>query len=378
MKNKVSSWWIIVGLLGVVLIVLIVFYINYNKIVVKPNKAKENITLIPTATPTPDPLAPYSILLLGYGGGKHEGGTLTDSIMVAKINPKNETINLISVPRDLWVSIPINNDEVVNKKINEAFSIGSDDKKYPNKKIEFTGEAGGGEMAKEVIGHILGFKIDYFASIDFDGFVKIIDILGGIDINVPYYWEDTKYPLETNINDSCGKTEEEITALTATMSGEKLEDQFMCRYETLKFEKGKNHLDGITALKYSRSRHSKTNGGDFNRAERQKQIITATRDKVINIGFVTKIIPTINTLTRHIKTDIDVSKMGEFVSKFGEISKFKISSIALTDQNVLMNSKSDIGQFILIPKAGENNWEEIHLFIENEGITIPPTIDYQN
>src|SRR5574344_530463 len=108
MKNKVSGWWIIVGLLGVVLIVLIVFYINYNKIVVKPNKAKEDITLIPTATPTPDPLAPYSILLLGYGGGKHEGGTLTDSIMVAKINPKNETINLISVPRDLWVSIPIN------------------------------------------------------------------------------------------------------------------------------------------------------------------------------------------------------------------------------------------------------------------------------
>lgn len=378
MKNKVSGWWIIVGLLGVVLIVLIVFYINYNKIVVKPNKAKEDITLIPTATPTPDPLAPYSILLLGYGGGKHEGGTLTDSIMVAKINPKNETINLISVPRDLWVSIPINNEEVVNKKINEAFSIGSDDKKYPNKKIEFTGEAGGGEMAKEVIGQILGFKIDYFASIDFDGFVKIIDILGGIDINVPYYWEDTKYPLETNINDSCGKTEEEITALTATMSGEKLEDQFMCRYETLKFEKGKNHLDGITALKYSRSRHSKTNGGDFNRAERQKQIITATRDKVINIGFVTKIIPTINTLTRHIKTDIDINKMGEFVSKFGEISKYKINSIALTDQNVLMNSKSGIGQFILIPKAGENNWEEIHLFIENEGITIPPTIDYQN
>ena len=376
MKNKVSGWWIIVGLLGVVLIGLIVFYINYNKIVVKPNKAKEDITLIPTATPTPDPLAPYSILLLGYGGGKHEGGTLTDSIMVAKINPKNETINLISVPRDLWVSIPINNEEVVSKKINEAFSIGSDDKKYPNKKIEFTGEAGGGEMVKEVIGQILGFKIDYFASIDFDGFVKIIDILGGIDINVPYYWEDTKYPLETNINDSCGKTEEEITALTATMSGEKLEDQFMCRYETLKFEKGQNHLDGITALKYTRSRHSKTNGGDFNRAERQKQIITATRDKVINIGFVTKIIPTINTLTRHIKTDIDISKMGEFVSKFGEISKYKINSIALTDQNVLMNSKSDIGQFILIPKAGENNWEEIHLFIENEGITIPPTIDY--
>ncbi|MDD4106667.1 MAG: LCP family protein [Candidatus Shapirobacteria bacterium] len=378
MKNKVSGWWIIVGLLGVVLIGLIVFYINYNKIVVKPNKVKEDTSLTLTVTPTPDPLAPYSILLLGYGGGKHEGGVLTDSIMVAKINPKNESINLISVPRDLWVSIPIDNEEVINKKINEAFLIGFDDKKYPNKKIEFTGEAGGGEMAKEVIGKVVGFKIDYFTSIDFDGFVKIIDILGGIDVTVPYSWEDTKYPLETNINDSCGKTDEEITALTATMSGEKLEDQFMCRYETLKFEKGKNHLDGITALKYTRSRHSKTNGGDFNRAERQKQIITATRDKVVNIGFVTKIIPTINTLTRHIKTDINISKMGEFVSKFAEISKYKINSIALTDQNVLMNSKSNLGQFILIPKAGENNWEEIHLFIENEGTTTPPTIDNQN
>lgn len=379
MKNKVSGWWFMVGLLGVILIGLIAFYINYNKIVVKPNKAKEGISLIPTATPIPDPLAPYSILLLGYGGGTHEGGLLTDSIMLAKIDPRAEEISLVSVPRDLWVPMPINADKQTFKKINEAYAIGSDDKKYPNKKIEFTGSAGGGEMAKKVIENIVGLKIDYFASIDFDGFIKIVDILGGIDVKITRSFEDPFYPIEENINDTCGKSEDEMKALEATMSGEKLEQQYLCRYENLRFEKGIQHLDGTTALKFARSRHSTSDGGDFNRANRQKLVLTAIRDKVIDIGFVSKIIPTIKTLTRHIKTDVDISKMTELVVKIPEISEYEIISINLTDQNVLKNSVAYTGQFILIPRLGENNWDDVKLFVQNKGATTPsPTINIQN
>ena len=349
--------------------------------VVRPNKNKEgtNQIITPTATPTPDPLASYSILLLGYGGGTHEGGLLTDSIMLAKIDPITQEISLISIPRDLWVPMPINGEEYVSKKVNEAYAIGSDDKKYQNKKIEYTGLGGGGEMAKKVIENIVGFKIDYFTSIDFDGFVKIIDILGGIEVKIARAFDDPFYPIEANINDTCGKSAEEMKSLEATMSGEKLEQQYTCRYENLHFEKGKQHMDGITALKFARSRHATNDGGDFNRSNRQKLVLTSIRDKVINIGFVPKIIPTIQTLTRHIKTDINISKMAELVTKISEVSEYKITSINLTDQNVLKNSVASTGQFILSPRLGENNWEEVKLFIQNKGVaTTYPTINTQN
>jgi len=369
MKKRINGWWIAAGTLGLLLIGLGIFYLTYNKMVVKKNKSiNENITVSPTATPTPDPLAPYSILLLGYGGGEHEGGTTTDTIMVAKIDPRNEEISLISIPRDLWVQLPIDGDETKGFKINAAYPIGLSDKQYPNKKTEFMGSAGGGELSKYIVEQVVGFKIDYFAAIDFDGFTKMIDILGGIDVKVEKTFDDPFYPIEANIDDPCGKTDEEMKSLEATMSGDKLEQQYTCRYELLHFDKGIQHMDGITALKFARSRHSPTDGGDFNRAARQRLVVTTVRDKIIRIGFIPKIIPTIKNLTSHITTDINFSKMNELVAKATEVSGYKIIPIALTDQNVLMNAKASTGQFILSPKLGETNWDEIHQFIENKGV----------
>ena len=370
MKNRLNGWWIATGILGVLMIGLGVFYLTYNRMVVRKNiSINKNMTVSPTATPTPDPLAPYSILLLGYGGGTHDGGLLTDTIMLAQIRPKDSEIRLISIPRDLWSPIQIDSDETTNKKINEAYAIGSDDKKYPNKKTEFTGKAGGGEMAKYVVEQVTGIKPDYFVAIDFDGFVKIIDSLGGVDIKVNQTFDDPFYPIEDLKNDTCGKSEEEMKSLEATMSGEKLEQQYICRYENLHFDKGLQHMDGTTALKFARSRHSSVGGGDYNRAERQKLVVTSIKDKVISVGFIPKIIPTFQTLSRHVTTDIDLTKMSELISKLPEMAEYKIVSIALTDQNVLVNDKASTGQFILIPKIGENNWNEIHQFIENKGIS---------
>lgn len=374
MKKKLNFWWIIAEVLGILLVTFTIFYFTYNRIVVKPNKEKvEYLATLPTATPTPDPLAAYSILLLGYGGANHEGGWLTDSIMVTRIDPRKEEVSLISIPRDLWVEIPIEEDKFENRKINEAYAIGISDKQYPNKKVLFTGQAGGGEMAKAVVEKVVGFKIDYFATIDFDGFVKVIDILGGINIRVERAFDDPKYPIEENIDDNCEKSDEEIATLTATMSGEKLEEQFSCRYEELHFDRGVQIMDGTTALKFSRSRHSPTNGGDFNRAARQRLVLTAIRDRIINIGFISKIIPTVKTLTRNIRTDIGFGQMGELLSETSKIAEYELIPIALTDKNVLIDAKSSIGQFIFIPKAGENNWKEVQDYIESKGEKVTST-----
>lgn len=377
---KRNIWLYIVGAgLALVIVGLVSSYLIYGKIVVKPNVAKINPEVSPTLTPTPDPLAPYAILLMGYGGGTHEGGLLTDSMMVVRIEPRNQKIMMISIPRDLWVPILISGDTEASSKINTAYAIGSNDKKYPDKAAEFTGKAGGGEMAKAAAGIVVGFKIDYFAAIDFNGFVKIVDILGGINVNVARTFDDPWYPTESNVgvgnSDNCGKSDQDVKALTATMSGDKLEQQFTCRYEALHFDKGLVHMDGITALKYARSRHSPTEGGDFNRAVRQRQVIMAIKDKVINIGFITKIIPTIKTLTKNLTTDVEFAKMNELLSSALTLAKYNTVPVALTDQNVLMNAVSDDHQFILIPRTGENNWDEVQQFIANPTMLTPMTSD---
>ena len=346
---------------------LIVFFavftiLKYRQVVVKVNQDNSS-SVTPTATPTPDPDRPFSILLMGYGGGVHEGGDLTDSIIIAEFVPKEKKIKLISIPRDLWVPIPVAVGETKMLKINEANSIGLDDKKYSNKEIQFTGDAGGGQMAKSVLSQVVGFSIDNFATINFDGFLKTINTLGGIEVNVQKTFDDYFYPIEEKTTDTCGKSVEEITAITATMSGDKLDQQFSCRYEHLHFDKGLQHMDSATALKFARSRHSKEDGGDFNRSARQKLVIEAVKKKIISINFIPKLIPFINSLSNNLTTDIDLNKMQELVSRIDDFKTYQIESFPITNDNLLMDSRSSIGQAILIPKLGENNWIDIQKFV---------------
>lgn len=368
-KKKIISIIVAALLFGAIIFFVIFAFLKYRQVVVKVNKDTTPANISPTATPTPDPNRPFSILLMGYGGGVHEGGTLTDSIIVAQFIPKEKKIKLISIPRDLWVPIPIAVGETKMLKVNEAYSIGLDDKKYTNKETQFTGKAGGGQMAKSVLSQVVGFSIDNFATINFSGFLKTIDTLGGIEINVQKTFDDYLYPIEEKTTDTCGKSDEEITALTATVSAGKLEEYFECRYEHLHFDKGPQTMDSATALKFVRSRHSQEDGGDFNRSARQKLVIEAVKKKIISLNFVPKIIPLINSLAGNLTTDIDLNKMEELLSKSDEYQTYKIESFPITDQNLLMNSKSSIGQFILIPKLGENNWTDIQKFVSQPTAT---------
>lgn len=293
-------------------------------------------TQIPT--PTPDPDRPISVLLLGYGGAGHDGGSLTDSIVLSQIRPHDQKIILISIPRDFWIN---------ENKINYAFP------------------SGGGELSKKLVSQITGLNVDYFLALDFAGFTKVIDQIGGIDLKITKPFVDKFYPLDIGATDNCGKTPEEIIALEATLSGDKLDQQFTCRYEQLNFGIGVTHVDGLTALKYARSRHSEINGGDFNRGERQRQVILAIRDKIISLNFFTKIIPAIKTLSYHLHTDIQTADIERYLLRAFEFSRYKVESYALTDQNVLSQAKSTHGQAILIPKLGIGQYQDIQAFISS-------------
>src|SRR3989344_4326105 len=150
-----------------------------------------------------------NILLLGIGGGNHEGPNLTDTIILASLNLKDPKATLISLPRDIWSTD-------IRGKINRAYSDGEEARK-----------GAGLILAKSVVGKITGQSIDYGVVIDFSGFIKAVDLMGGLDVNIDRTFDDYEYPIEGKENDPCGNKEEDLPAL-ATASSQL--EVFPCRY----------------------------------------------------------------------------------------------------------------------------------------------------
>ncbi|RLC31674.1 hypothetical protein DRH13_02720 [Candidatus Woesebacteria bacterium] len=308
----------------------------------------------------------FSILLLGYGGAGHDGGGLTDSITLASINTKEKEVVLISIPRDLWIALPVDYDNTQNYKINAAYAIGGDENKYPNKKPIYRGEKGGGELAKYAASIVTDLEVDYFISVDFGGLVDAIDLLGGIEVDVTKPFDDYFYPVKGLENETCGFSGEEIAEFHELYSGFQLEKQFECRYEHLHFGKGIQSMDGETALKFVRSRHSSQYGGDFARSERQHQILAAIKSKLITLDAISQTNSIFNKLVDSVNTDLDTESIKEIITTVGNLSDYKTAHIYLTEDNVFYSSSSSGGQYILIPREGVNEWSEVHKYISGD------------
>lgn len=358
-------------ILGLIVVGAIYAYTSYRSIVVTPNQATvSSAPGEPTAspTPTPDPDRDFGIVLLGYGGGGHEGGYLTDTMILAYFQPRKEKITLISIPRDLWVPIQVTETEPKYFKINAAYAIGKDDKKYPNKPVQYTGAAGGGIMAMDTLKTVTGLNVEHFATLSFAGFTKSIDTLGGVTVNVPLTFDDFFYPIEGEEKNTCGFSESDIATATAALKGDKLEQFFTCRYEHLHFDAGKQQMDGTTALKFVRSRHSAQlgAGGDFARSQRQKALIQGIREQVFSVGFLPKAVPFITSLKQDFETDITLDTMRDYISRADEFRNYQIKSVALSNENVLVISTSADKQSILAPKEGIGNFDGIKQFIQDQ------------
>ena len=335
----------------------------YKRIHVDTGTVSGASEVSPSPTPTPDPLGPKNILILGYGGAGHDGGLLTDTMIVAHIKPRENTVTLVSIPRDILVSIPVKKDKNEDLKINHSYAIGIDHVNYPKKPEKYLNEAGGGILAKEKVTEVTGMNIDYFVSVNFDGFKNIINTLGGANVYVPYTFEDKFYPVKGLEDDLCGKSDEEIEAISATMSGELLEKEFACRYETIKHSRGLELMEGETALKFVRSRHSEIGGSDFGRAQRQQALLVAVKNKLLSYKSIPKIISIVNTLAKNVQTDVDLKNGFSLLDNYKELEDFEIKTVVLTTDNVL-EEKVINRQYVLIPKSGQGNWESIKSFIK--------------
>ena len=311
----------------------------------------------------------YNILLLGYGGGMHQGAYLTDTMIVAHVDLEKKKAVLISIPRDIWVKVPTRSDSFYSK-INAVYQMGLFPEDYPDLDRKYISSENPSGLVKKVVGDVTGLKIDYYVAVDFQGFVNAIDTLGGVNINVTNSFTDPEYPIEGKEDDLCGKKEEDLPELDK-IATESAVLAFPCRYETVTFTKGLTQMDGETALKFARSRHSLEDGGDFRRAQRQQQVIDAVKNKVLSINFIPKIVPFIDELGDHITTDV---KADRFILEGPNAGKYSIATYVISNE-FTTETRSENGQYIIVPRTGIDDWDEIHTVISNrlKGITPTPT-----
>lgn len=283
-----------------------------------------------------------SFLLLGHGGEGHSGGGLSDTIISASVDFKEKKVLLLSIPRDL------------------AFGSGGGLKKINSVYLD-----GPTEMEKAVF-EVTGIQPDAYVSVDFNQMQKIIDEIGGIEVDVPVAFDDYFYPVRGRELFTCDKTPQEVAKLSSELSGFELEKQFECRYEHLHFDKGLQKMKGETALKFVRSRHSAQHGGDFARSQRQFALLKGVLNKMISIDAVKNYDKVFEDLKDFVKSDVNLEIVKQLVTLTGNVSEYKIVEVTLSTENVLNDGKSSNGAYILTPKAGAGNFSGVQKYIQEE------------
>jgi LCP family protein required for cell wall assembly len=261
-----------------------------------------------------DKLDRLNILLLGLRGvDDPNGGLLTDTMMVVSLKPKTNEVALISVPRDLYVSLP---NSQTKGKINEAYAYG-----YKN------GEWKGGlKASKQEIEEVTGLDIHYVVSVDFTAFKEIIDTMGGVTVHLDK-------PFSENVPFEEG---------------------------TISLPAGDNTLSGQKALLYSRARYSSS---DFDRAKRQQQVLVAVKDKALSLGILSnpvKIVSILDSLGNHVRTDAELWEIKELAEMFRNVdgTKAKRKVFDTSEEGLLNQSHSAAGAYILLPDGG--NYDKMH------------------
>lgn len=224
-----------------------------------------------------------TILLLGADLSSADGSSRTDTIMLVNIDPRTKSASILSIPRDVKVVIPGYGID----KINAAFALGD----YNDV------QGGGAGLMVRTIEANFGIPIHAFVQIDFNGFVHMINTVGGVYVDVPYPILDSSYPAE-NFN-----------------------------YQRIYFPAGWQHLDGQEALVYSRTRHQ---DGDTSRAARQQQVLLALRDQHLNADLITQLPRLITEFGDAIRTDISITDAIKLAQLGIDIPRENISQISVT------------------------------------------------
>jgi LCP family protein required for cell wall assembly len=268
-----------------------------------------------------------NILVMSYSADNHDELYLTDSMVVLSLLPQSHHTTLISVPRDLWVQVPDGSSHY--QRVNSVYAVGSHNNADRLK---------GGNAAARSISLITGLDVQYWLTINFEGFRNFIDAIGGIDVNVPDSFS-ANYPRNDDPN---------------------VDPNWI----TVHFFKGIQHMNGEMAIRYARVRYvfdNNAEGNDFARSVRQKIILKAALSKVEQISTWPSLYNRLNELQNAIYTNLSLADLVLFVLKLDLGNAY---SVGLSDQNVLRDSTSDDGQYILIPR--NNDWQAIVNYVKRK------------
>ncbi len=246
-----------------------------------------------------------NFLLMGNPGDpSHDGPNLTDTIILASYDVEQGYLNMFSLPRDLWVNMP----GYGNTKINAVYEIGRSD------------DGNGAAALRETVEQLVGLEIPYYMRVDFEGFEKIVDELGGVTVEVKKDLVDPYYP---GPNDG---------------------------YETLEIKAGPQTMDGDMALRYVRSRQTTS---DFDRALRQQEVLVALRNKANDLELLTaptKVFEINDILASHFETNLTRPEFERFLELLVDFDSTNVAFKVFDDSvaGLLYGTKVDAA-YVLKP-----------------------------
>lgn len=282
-----------------------------------------------------------NILLLGVGDAGHAGSTLADTMIVASVDPQTKDVAMLSLPRDLYVPIPGNS----KNKINAAHAFGE---------LQKSGE--GPNLAKEVVGNVLDVPIHNYVRVDFTGFKRAIEVLGGVSIDVAKPLSDSEYPCEKDERRACG----------------------------FSIRAGSQSMNGTTALKYARCRKGNC-GNDFGRAARQQEVLLAMREKALQLSTLTnpaKLAGMIDTIGSHVRTDLSTDELARLAEILKDIKPDSVrSKVVDGEEEKLVQTANMAGASVVVPVDGDGKFDRLrdfahslfydrHIVEENISVTI--------
>jgi LCP family protein required for cell wall assembly len=264
-----------------------------------------------------------NILLLGSdtdqkftnADGSHN--YLAQSDIVVTIDPSTKSVGMLSIPRDFWIRIGNG-----MHKLDEAYSLGG----------PAIGSGayspGGVALSRLTVFQDFGIPINYYAWVGLDGFVKVIDTVGGVDVDVLHPITDDNYP------DDVGNKTGDIFA-----------------YKRLYIPPGPQHLSGPEALEYVRSRHADL-VGDFSRSARQQQVLSALKTKLNNPDIVSKLPEIANDLNGYVKTDMQLTDVFKLMNFARGLNVNSINRVILGPPYSAEGTTPD-GQAVVFPDCGK-------------------------
>ncbi|MBA2556908.1 MAG: LCP family protein, partial [Chloroflexi bacterium] len=265
--------------------------------------------------PTPLTQGRTNILLLGIDSSPNRAHALTDTMIVASLDPAGETVSMLSIPRDL-VDVPLPNGKIYAPKINTLLSYVNRHRNHP----DFAFAGGSGTRAlQDAIGTLLGIEIHYYAKVNLPGFVRVIDAVGGVDVNVRRAFEDPRYRAYG--------------------------------VDGFSVEPGLQHFDGAHALAYARVRRARGET-DFTRAARQQEVLVGLRDAALEGGAV-ELIGQLDGLLQAVKgavrTDIPPERFSDLAFFAEEVGGDSVTRVVLRHPLVRPSRTPDPRGSIQIP-----------------------------